>query len=130
MRDWLTAVEEEGNAVAREDTAERGVMVVERAENDGAFTEAPAAADVAEDFAGGEGGLGFGVGADRCAEGMGNGGWEIGGWRDFGVRRVLAVGVAGGGGGTRGVRLAHAGRANQSRSVASLRLRQVVCGQR
>ena len=68
VSDGLAAVEEEGNAVAREHTAQRSVMVIERAEDDGAVAEASVRADVAEDFAGGMGGFSLGVGADGEAK--------------------------------------------------------------
>ncbi len=80
VRDWLAAVEEEGDAEAREDAAQRGVMVIKGAEDDGAVAEASACADVAEDFASGEDGFGFGVGAEgEAGGGRLEAGWAAGG---------------------------------------------------
>ena len=77
--DGFAAVEEEGDAVAGEDAAQRDVVVVEGAEDDGAVAVTTAGADVTEDFAGGREGLGLGVGAEGEAEGMGDGVWRLGG---------------------------------------------------
>ena len=63
MRDGFAAVEEIGNSVAAENTRERLVIILQIADEDGAIAEPAAGTDEFQDFARGENGLGFGIGA-------------------------------------------------------------------
>ena len=76
--DGLAAVEEEGDAVTGEDAAQRDVVVVEGAEDDGAVAVTAAGADVTEDFAGGVGRFALGIRAEAEGEGMGDGVCRLG----------------------------------------------------
>ena len=73
MRDSLAAVEKKRNLVAAKNPRERLMVRVERADQHRAVTEPVAfvGADEFQDFARGEDGLGFGIGAVDEAEGRG-----------------------------------------------------------
>ncbi len=63
MRDGFAAVEEERDFVAAENPRERFVIIFQTADEDGAIAETVSGADKFQDFARGENGLGFGIGA-------------------------------------------------------------------
>src|ERR1041385_8866131 len=63
MGDGFTAIEEEGNAVAMKDAAQWFMRIFHRAHENSGFAKAASGANEFEDFASGEDGFGFGVGA-------------------------------------------------------------------
>ena len=63
VRDGFAAVEEKWDSVAAENPSERLVIILQCADEDGVIAEPVAGADEFQDFARGENGLGFGVGA-------------------------------------------------------------------
>ena len=63
MRDEFAAVEEKRDFVAAENPRERFVIILQIADKDGAIAEPIPGADEFQNFARGENGLGFGIGA-------------------------------------------------------------------